>query len=103
MSNYDSDSNFEPDMMVAEPARRYLQPEKKLMLGVLEDAIWRLRKLSKLQSLSKGQQEEREETEEWFLSDSVSELFGFRNICETLGWSYQKVRHKLLSQLKVQE
>ena len=59
------------------------QPEKRLMLGVLEDAI------ATFQNCSLGETRRKhhllEEVEEWFASADVKRLFSFQNICATLG------------------
>ena len=55
-----------------------LEPEKKLMLAILKDAI-------------------ECEDKEWILDESESEyLFSFKNICETLGFNPNYLRKGIM-------
>jgi len=60
-----------------------LQPEKRLMLAVLEDAVGAYQKYC----TAPGRRAKRlfTEAEEWFLSDDRSWPYSFANICEALG------------------
>lgn len=68
-----------------------LEPEKRLMLAVLEDAIGCVVDYYCLAPRHASDTEKYlklyGDAEEWLLDDSESErLFSFRNICETLGF-----------------
>jgi hypothetical protein len=60
-----------------------LQPEKRLMLAVLEDAVGTFQK----HTSASGRRARRlfSEAEEWFLSDEAEWPFAFVNVCEALG------------------
>lgn len=62
-----------------------LQPEKRLMLAVLEDAV-----LLHLRdpAVAPG-------TAEWFASDDTSWPFSFANLCDSLGFDRDAVRTAL--------
>ncbi|HXG52920.1 MAG TPA: hypothetical protein VNN77_16095 [candidate division Zixibacteria bacterium] len=71
----------------------YLQPEKRLVLAVLEDAVLCLRKYSGCPS-GKGRRLF-QETMEWVLTDDPDWLFSFANVCEALGLDPRYVRRGL--------
>src|SRR5262245_12660312 len=85
-------SLFEPDTLVAAQyfgnlrRKTLLDPEKRLMLAILEDAI----NCYQDHLLSQRSKARRffTEAEEW--------IFSFRNICETLGFNPEYVRQGLL-------
>lgn len=60
-----------------------LQPEKRLMLAVLEDAVGAYQKYC----TAPGRRAKRlfAEAEEWFLSDDRQWPYSFANVCEALG------------------
>jgi hypothetical protein len=60
-----------------------LQPEKRLMLAVLEDAVGTFQKFVTV-STRRGQRLFAE-AEEWFSSPSTEWPFDFENVCEALG------------------
>lgn len=74
--------------------RLYLEPEKKLMLAVLEDAVVCFRKYICARD-SKGRTLHRQ-AEEWILDTSGGGPFSFDNVCEFLGFSPAYVRQGLL-------
>jgi hypothetical protein len=67
-----------------------LQPERRLMLTVLKDALAAFRKHA-LAADAHGRRAFRE-TEEWFASDDVGWPFSFANICEELGLDAEDMR-----------
>jgi len=60
-----------------------LQPEKRLMLAVLEDAVGTFQKYV-VASTRRGQRL-CSEAEEWFTSESMEWPFGVESICQALG------------------
>jgi hypothetical protein len=58
------------------------QPEKRLMLAVMEEAIGTFQKC--LTGTTPRQRRLLREVEEWFASDDVTWLFSFQNICVAL-------------------
>lgn len=92
---------LEPEMML--PSQFYprlqidasLQPEKRLMLAVLEEAVGTFQKYA----FAGTRQAERifSEAEEWFSSDDVEWPYAFRNICDGLGLEAGYIRSGLAS------
>lgn len=94
-------SLFQPDILL--PAqyldtfrrKANLEPERELMLAVLEDAIWCFQKYiffardSKRRGLFCDAQE-------WIFEENSDWPFSFENICELLGFSPQYVRQGLV-------
>ena len=72
----------------------HLEPEKRLMLAVLEDAVACFQKYI-LARDGKGKALFRE-TEEWMMERNSDRLFSFENICEVLGFNPEYVRQGLL-------
>ena len=70
-----------------------LQPEKRLMLAVLEDAVGTFQKYATA-STRRGQRLFAE-AEEWFASDAMDWPFGFENICQALGLEPEFLRRGL--------
>ena len=93
-------SLFEPDTLVAAQyfgnlrRKTLLDPEKRLMLAILEDAI----NCYQDHLLSQRSRARRlfTEAEEWILDKGSDWIFSFRNICETLGFNPEYVRQGLL-------
>jgi len=89
-------SLFQPDTVLPaqylETVRRktYLEPEKKLMLSVLEDAVACFQKYAFTQD-AHGKSLLRE-AEEWIREESTEWLFSFDNICESLGLHPKYIR-----------
>ena len=73
--------------------KSYLEPEKRLMLAVLEDAITCFQKHASTRD-SRGKALFRE-AEEWIFADSNQWLFSFDNVCELLEFSPKYVRQGL--------
>ena len=93
-------SLFQPDVVLStqyfETLRRkaHLEPEKRLMLAVLEDAIvcfqsYMFARDSKRKGLFRA-------AEEWISQENDEGVFSFDNICEAIGFSPQYVRQGLL-------
>lgn len=70
-----------------------LQPEKRLMLAVLEDAVGTFQKY--VQSTDRRSVELFEETEEWFASDDTEWPFSFVNTCNALNLEAAYLRRGL--------
>jgi hypothetical protein len=71
-----------------------LEPEKRLMLAVLEDAVACFQKY--LQARDARGQALFRDAEEWILDSHHEWLFSFDNICELLGFNPHYVRAGLL-------
>jgi hypothetical protein len=77
--------------------RRFaLQPEKTLMLAVLEDAVECLQKYAA--SRSPKSRELFEQAEQWVMERDGEWLFSFDQVCSMLGWHPDYVRHGLMKQ-----
>jgi len=93
-------SLFQPDTLLSdqyfENLRRktFFEPEKRLMLAVLEDAI----RYYQDNWFSRNSKRKRifDETEEWILTPDSDWVFGFDHVCETLGLSPAYLRRGLL-------
>ncbi len=92
-------SLFQPDTVLPaqylETVRRktHLEPEKKLMLSVLEDAVACFQKYAFTRDAhGKGLLRE---AEQWILEESTEWLFSFDNICESLGLHPKYIREGL--------
>jgi hypothetical protein len=93
-------SLFEPDTLLEaqyyDTFRRkaHLEPEKRLMLGVLEDAVACFQKYVGARD-GRGKAMFRE-AEEWIIEENSDGLFSFENICDVLGFNPEYVRQGLL-------
>jgi hypothetical protein len=93
-------SLFQPDTLLSdqyfENLRRktFFEPEKRLMLAVLEDAI----RYYQDNWFSRNSKRKRifDETEEWILTPDSDWVFSFVHVCETLGLSPAYLRRGLL-------
>src|SRR5687768_9648878 len=98
-------SLFQPDTLLVEQYLKNfrrkisLEPEKTLMLAVLEDAINCFR--DNVAEESPKKKRLFEAAEEWILADDGDWVFSFQNTCEVLGCSPEYVREGLM-QLKQQ-
>jgi hypothetical protein len=74
--------------------KAYLNPEKKLMLAVFDDAI------SCFQNYTYAQDKKRgalfREAEDWILEQNDDLFFSFESVCETLGYNPGYIRQRLL-------
>src|SRR5512145_1511342 len=91
---------FQPDVLIdaqfrsTQRSRFHLDPERVLMLAVLQDAVvcfqeHILAKCKRKQSLHR-------EAEEWIANSDRSYLFSFENVCEMLGLDASYMRQGLL-------
>lgn len=93
-------SLFQPDSLLPvqyfENFRRKVQtePEKRLMLAVLEDALAAYQKHFSSRG-GRGMKLFRE-TEEWIFREDSGRPFSFNNICDVVGFDPQYVRQGLL-------
>lgn len=78
-----------------------LQPEKRLMLAVLEDAVGTFQKYVTY-STRRGQRLFAE-AEDWFVASASDWPFGFQNICEALGLEPGYIRAGLRRWREAQE
>ncbi|HET9548693.1 MAG TPA: hypothetical protein VFQ03_00890 [Candidatus Binatia bacterium] len=93
-------SLFQPDTLLSdqyfENLRRktFFEPEKRLMLAVLEDAI----RYYQDNWFSRNSKRKRifDETEEWIVTPDSDWVFSFVHVCETLGLSPAYLRRGLL-------
>ncbi len=67
-----------------------LQPEKRLMLAVLEDAVGTFQKY--VGARDRPAQALFAETEEWFAAEEAEWPFSFENICQALGLEAEFLR-----------
>jgi hypothetical protein len=74
--------------------KTFFEPEKRLMLAVLEDAI----RYYQDNWFSRNSKRKRifDETEEWILTPDSDWVFSFDHVCETLGLSPAYLRRGLL-------
>ncbi|MFQ5849357.1 MAG: hypothetical protein ACE5JU_02065 [Candidatus Binatia bacterium] len=73
-----------------------VEPEKKLMLAVLEDAILCLQGKGLLRE--KSRKDLCQEAEQWILERDSDWLFSFENICKVLGLDPAPAREQMLCQ-----
>ena len=94
-------SLFEPDALLPvqyfETLRRKIpiEPEKRLMWAILEDAVHCYRK--HLADSRDKPSRKFSEVESWILDRDIAWLYSFDNICETLGIDPQYLRRGLLA------
>jgi hypothetical protein len=93
-------SLFQPDTLTPQEyletfkRRTHLQPEKRLMLAVLEDGVACFQKYV-MASDGRGKKYF-QETEEWILEEPSERIFCFANVCETLGLEADYLRRGLM-------
>jgi hypothetical protein len=93
-------SLFQPDTLLSaqyfENLRRktLLEPEKRLMLALLEDAIHCFQKNLSAQTVVKKKLFD--EAEEWIVERDGDWIFSFDHVCEALGFAPEYVRQGLL-------
>jgi hypothetical protein len=75
-------------------SKTYREPEKKLMLAVLEDALFCFQN-GLLPKDNKKKRGLSHDAEEWIMEDGES-LFSFNELCELLGFNPQYLRKRLL-------
>ncbi|MBI3769474.1 MAG: hypothetical protein HY271_13425 [Deltaproteobacteria bacterium] len=69
-----------------------VQPERRLMLAVLSDAIV----LFQTRGPQLTQRRDLEDAKRWILSDDRTWPFSFVNVCDTLGIAFEPLRRALL-------
>ena len=72
----------------------HLEPEKALMLAVLEDAVACIQKHR--QSSDVKEKRLFRDTKNWILTDNDDWVFSFSNVCETLGLAPGLLRRALI-------
>jgi hypothetical protein len=93
-------SLFQPDTLMPEQyletfrRKLYLEPENKLLLAVMEDAISCFQKY--LFSKDGKGKALFLEAQEWILDEDTDWLFSFANVCEMLGFEPSYLRDGLL-------
>jgi len=91
---------FEPDTLLCAQSfenfrsKTLLEPEKSLMLGVLDDAVNCFQE--NLLAKSGRGRKLFDEAEEWILDEARDCIFSFENICEVLGFNAEYLRHGLV-------
>jgi len=93
-------SLFQPDTLLPDQyldtfrRKLHLEPEKKLMLAVLEDAIACFQKYIFARD-GKGKALF-QEAEQWVLDENGDWFFSFANVCETLGFDPAYLRQGMM-------
>jgi hypothetical protein len=93
-------SLFQPDTLLSaqyfDNLRRktLLEPEKRLMFALLEDAIRCFQNNLSAQSI--GKKKLFDEAEQWIVEKGTDWIFSFDYVCETLGFSPEYARQGLL-------
>lgn len=93
-------SLFQPDVLIpgqfmaTTKSKTHRDPEQRLMLAVLEDAVWCFQ--NGLRTKDKKKQELAREAEQWLTEEDSSWLFSFNEICELLGIESDYLRKRLL-------
>ena len=91
---------FQPDIILPSQYRDTLQrrtpqdPEKKLMLAVLEDAVACFR--NGLHARDHRRRELFKDSEAWIREENGDWLFSFEHICDILGLDARSIRNELL-------
>ena len=91
---------FQPDVLLPDQylattrSKTYRKPEKRLMLAVLEDAVWCFQ--SGLLANNKRKRGLFSEAEEWIMEEDGDWLFSFDHICELLGLNPKYIRKQLV-------
>ena len=91
---------FQPDVLVSSQylatyqRKLNLDPEKLLMLAVLEDAVVCFQ--DNIAATCSRKRTLYRDAEQWILDDDNSYLFSFGNVCETLGYDAGYLRQGLM-------
>ena len=103
IASHDSGKLFEPDAILPEQfytmfkKSPYREPERRLMVAILEDAVSCLS--TDLSECNFRQRRQYEEAKDWITTDEEDEwIFSFRNICEFLGMDPSYLRRGLIRQ-----
>lgn len=90
---------FQPDILIGaqyettQRRRFHLEPERVLMLAVLQDAVLCFQE--HVAATCKRKQMLHRDAEEWISGTDRSYLFSFENICDALGYDAEYMRHGL--------
>lgn len=93
-------SLFQPDILIpgqfmaTTKSKTHRDPEQRLLLAVLEDAVWCFQ--NGLRSKDKKKKELSREAEEWLNEEDSHWLFSFNEICDLLGFEAKYLRKRLL-------
>jgi hypothetical protein len=68
----------------------HLEPERALLMAILEDAIHCYRKYRAARD--RARRERFREAEQWIMEEGDERLFSFHNVCELLGLDAQFIR-----------
>lgn len=99
VEGFDYKALFEEDILAvqefnATKARnRHLEPEKQLMLAVLDDAVYCFQKY--INSSTRAGRKFFCDADEWFLAKDDDGLFSFKSVCSYLGLEADYVRKGL--------
>jgi len=91
---------FQPDVLVSSQylatyqRKHYLDPERLLMLAVLEDAVVCFQ--DNIAATCSRKRALYRDAEQWILDGDRSYLFSFENVCETLGYDASYLRQGLM-------
>ena len=91
---------FQPDILIdaqfqsSQRRRFHLDPERVLMLAVLQDAVVCFQE--HVAAKCKRKQSIHRDAEEWISNTDRSYLFSFENVCEALGFDADYMREGLL-------
>jgi len=91
---------FQPDVLIPQQFRAtyerkfHLDPERTLMLAVLEDAIICFQE--NVAATCRKKQTLFLDAEEWFRAEDQSYLYAFENVCELLGFDANYLRQGLM-------
>jgi hypothetical protein len=94
-------SLFQPDVLIASQylantkSKTYREPEKKLILAVLEDALWCFQN-GLLTRNNKKKRNLCRDAEGWIMEETGDTLFSFNGICELLGLEPAYLRKRLV-------
>ena len=93
-SHLQSDTLLPAQYLETMRGKNQLEPEKMLMLAVLEDGVICFQKYIS----TRDEKEKRllSEVEQWILEENGNWIFSFDNICETIGVNSQYIREGLL-------
>lgn len=91
---------FQPDILIGAQyqstyrRRFYLDPERVLMLAVLQDAVVCFQE--NVAANCKRKQLLHQDAEAWILNEDSSYLFSFENVCDALGYDAGYMREGLM-------
>lgn len=98
---HDTGKLFEPDTLLPTQfyamfkSNQYREPERRLMVAILEDAVSCLS--TDLRQCNPRQKKQYHEAKYWVTTDEESEwIFSFKNICEVLGLDPGYLRRGLI-------